>query len=451
MRHSEEPELADVCALNPEARALEATVPRAAADADETTPRQARVALAATAALLLFCVLVWSPDSVRSDFGPMYAAGYMVTHGDRTKLYDLGEQHRVQAAVVGRRDLLPFLHPPFAALVFAPLAVLPYPLAFAVWGVFNIALWIGFVLLMRRFVPVPQQLLRYFLLCFLFWPCWIVLRQGQTSLVLLFVYALTFACFRKNRDFQGGALLGLGLLKYHFVLPFVAILLLRRRWRSIAGFAAVALASSVLSAAVVGWSGSLSYAWLVFSTLRDPGFLAVQTQAWPSLGGFLGVLAHGAAWTRLAAAGVSATLIVVAAWRWRKEDRREDGGSQQLAFALAITVALAATPYIFYHDLSLLLLPLLLAIASPAWHSKRTWRLTVIASIAPLYLPPLWVVMVNTASLYWLCTAVFAFAVALFLLVGWPYRAVDVTLDSSRVRLHPSHPETRFEGTTNLP
>lgn len=386
------------------------------------TPRGTGAALAITAALLLGCVLFWAPDASRCDFGPMYVAGYMVRHGQGAKTYDLAEQGRYQQAVVGRHTLLPFPYPPFSTVPFAALAALPYRLAYVVWDVINVALWVSFVLLIRRHAPAPQNTFSYFLVCFAFWPCWVVLLQGQTSLVVLMAYTLAFRSLRDGREQTAGAFLGLGLLKYHFVLPFVAICALRRQWRLIAGFASVALALAAVSAAAVGWSGLLSYGQLMGSAIRNPRFLAVHTQDWLSLSGVLDALtatrSGSGSWLRVLGGTCAVALVLLAAWRWRQEDRREDGGRQDLAFAIAMTVSVVTTSHLLFHDLSLLLLPLLVVIASPQWAQKTVWRSVLIASVGVLYIPPVWALLVNREWLYWLCPALLVFTLAMFALIS---------------------------------
>lgn len=383
-------------------------------------PRQIRIAQFVTVALLLACVLMWSRDADRCDFAAMYAAGYMVRRGEGAKLYDLAEQQRVQQAVTGRGGFLPFLNPPFTALLFFPLTGLPYRAAYVVWDTFNIGLWVGFVILMRRFIATPRNPFTYLLACFLCWPCWVVLLQAQTSLVMLLAYALTFASLHDDHEFRAGSFLGLGLLKFHLVIPFVLLCILRGKWRLGTSFAAVCLGLAAISAAVVGWSGSIAYARFLLSLCRagsNPGFGGFEMRAMPSVAGFLSTLAagsSGASWPQPVAEAISIILILLAAWYWRREDLREDRGAQDLAFATAVAATVMATFYLHFHDLSLLLLPLLLVIACPQWQQRTVWRWILIASAAPLYAPPLWALLVNRQWLYWLCPALMAFMVATF-------------------------------------
>src|ERR1700680_1653521 len=92
-----------------------------------------------------------------ADFTIFYTAGKCVIQGRGRQLYDLETQFAVQrrfaSEVKHRGNPLPFNHPPFEALLFVPLAGLPYVTAYLVWAVFNIALILGFWTLLRRWLP----------------------------------------------------------------------------------------------------------------------------------------------------------------------------------------------------------------------------------------------------------------------------------------------------------
>jgi hypothetical protein len=76
------------------------------------------------------------------DFTIFYTAGKCILQGHARQLYDLETQFAIQrefaSAVKQRENALPFNHPPFEALLFAPLARLPYVAAYLVWAVFGL-------------------------------------------------------------------------------------------------------------------------------------------------------------------------------------------------------------------------------------------------------------------------------------------------------------------------
>ena len=89
----------------------------------------------------------------------MYAAGELIREGRGRELYDIEPmaaiEHRVEAEADLEHDSLygPFLNPPFFALAYVPLAMLPYREAAAVWLTINLLLLAGSVLLLCRMLP----------------------------------------------------------------------------------------------------------------------------------------------------------------------------------------------------------------------------------------------------------------------------------------------------------
>jgi hypothetical protein len=382
--------------------------------------------MAFTAAVLFakLFLQVATPEVRGYDFSAMYVAGYMVREGKGSRLYDLVEQTRAEEAIFKRPGLMVIVHPPFEALFFAPLARISYVSAYLVWGVVNIFLWMLFVYIARSFAPVPRQTFQYMLLCFTFFPLWVTLLQGQTSLLLLILYSLTYASLKRRQDFRAGALLGLGLFRFQLVLPFALICLIRRKWRMMAGFAVVALMLGALSIVAVGPSGVVSYLTLLVNMVTHPAnaaYTGILPSDMPTVRGVLSVLMAGhlaPTWINATVALVSGFLIVFTAELWRRRDRLEGNGSLGLMFGAALAVTLTTGFHLSEHDLSLLLLAIFLAIGSPQWSRKRPWRTVLNVSIAVLYLPPVYLLLREWGRLYLLWPVLFAFALASFVLLG---------------------------------
>ncbi len=392
----------------------------------QPTTRQVRIAVLVTAAVLLvrLCLQVVSPELRDYDFSAMYTAGYMVREGNGSRLYDLAEQARAEATTRGNRPgLMVIVHPPFEALFFAPLARLSYASAYLVWGVINILLWMWFAYLARSFSPVPRQTFQYLLLCFMFFPLWETLLRGQTTLALLILYSLMYTSLIRQQDFRAGAFLGLGLFRFQLALPFALVFLLRRKWQVIGGFAASAALLGGLSVFVAGWSGISSYVNLLMHIIRDPiqrADNAILPADIALVRGFLGVLMAGHAtreWITIAAAVIGGLLILLTGFLWRQSDRRGEVESQGLMFATALAVTLATVFPLHEYDLALLPLVFLLVIGSPQWSRKTPWRTILYASMAILYLPPVYLLLTAWDRLYMLGLPLFVFTLALFALL----------------------------------
>ncbi|HWY22003.1 MAG TPA: glycosyltransferase family 87 protein [Candidatus Acidoferrum sp.] len=358
-------------------------------------------------AVLLVSAVFWAdhpPGMEKTDFSVTYIGSRMVYLGQGAQLYDLAAQRRLKAALLKDAEPLIYEHPPFEALLLAPLGALPYKTAYLLWGLINVAIWLSLPRLLRAYATAPRDELGYLALWVLFAPLGVALYQGQSSIVLLLVYILAFISLKQGRDFRAGAILGLGLFKFQFILPFVLIFLLRRQWRFLKGFLATAAGLGVLSVVAVGWSGVWSYVNLLRSIAGHPdnstfgaaiGMGTVQGFVHAVLGRVLPAPAIS-----VLVAVISLGLIGWIAWRWPEaaSGRGSDLRSFDLMFAAAVVVALVTGFHMFTHDLS----PLLLAMLLVAAHFPGRGRLALrLALGVPLVL--FWIPFLYFALLAWHC------------------------------------------------
>jgi Glycosyltransferase family 87 len=336
------------------------------------------------------------------DFTIFYTAGKCIIQDRGRQLYDLETQFAIQREIASevkhRENPLPFNHPPFEALLFAPLARLPYVAAYFVWAVFNIVLILGFWNLLRPRLPSLHGFLPALplLAMFAFFPLIMALLQGQDSILVLFLYGLAFSALVTGRAFVAGLCLGLALFKFQLVLPFVLVLLVRRQWRAVAGFVITAFGLLLASAAVVGWSGVMAYPGFVLRLSRSGAQAGIYPRDMPNLRGLVSGSLHlsGLPATLLIIAVSIALVALVAHW-WRVQPERAQPRHQfVLGFSLCLTVAIITSYHLLVHDLSLLMLPILLLaellvsgeIVGPA-------RRILIASLVALFLTPLYAIL----------------------------------------------------------
>jgi hypothetical protein len=238
----------------------------------------------------------------------------------------------------------------------------------------------------------------------------VALFQGQPSLILLATYALAFVELRKGRDYSAGFWLGLGLFRFQFVIPFVFLFLLRRKWRFLAGFFTSSAGVVLLSAWAVGWSGILSYGRFLLEISRHPENLSYGSATdMATIYGFLQTVfgnVFGYTATNVLVGVFSLALLLTVGLGWK---RVRD--SDELAFASAIASSLLAGLHMFTHDFSPLLLGLLLAAANLPRGSK-VLRTTVIATLALFWFFPVYILLVAWHRLYLMCPMLLIFAIA---------------------------------------
>jgi hypothetical protein len=331
------------------------------------------------------------------DFTVYYTAGKMLREGRATQLYDPRAQQAVQQEFTTNSDLrsgpLPYIHPPFEALLFVPLTFLPYRDAFALWNGLNLGMLFGVALLFRPSLAFLRDVAVWeWVLAFLaFFPVFANFLQGQDSILLLLLFTLAFRALDRDADLLAGCWLGLAVFKYHFAIPLVLILALWRGRKLGLGFVATASVATLLSVGIVGWHEALRYPAFAWSVVSTPGLGQTPLGLTPNLLGLVTgwPILVGIAWLRwLVAAGSAGLLMVVVRMRHLASERR----LFRLCFACAVIVSVLVGYNTNAHDLSLLVLPLVLfgdhcvAVAS-RWPLERTG---MVVPIVPLLISPLW-------------------------------------------------------------
>lgn len=346
---------------------------------------------------VLHLLIFWSlREKIRqgySDFSIFYTAGSILHQGSAGDLYDAALQFRVQkqfaSQVYIRQGALPYNHPPFEALLFAPLARVSYPVAFAIWDLLNLAILAILPILLRAHVPLMQQVPIF--LCWIaelgFFPVFVALLQGQDSIVLVLLFALAFIALKQNQQLEAGIWLGLGLFRFHLVLPLVLILLLRKKGRVILGFAITALALGLLSVTIVGWNAALHYPHYVWNVENSTGSAATLVSTMPNLRGFIHMLLP---WTPRVEVGVSIISAILLLWASSQWD---DSSSERFewSFSLALVTTVLVSYHALVHDLSLLLLPiaLLMSNLSRSGWPRLSGSLLLAGPVILLFLSPL--------------------------------------------------------------
>ena len=346
-------------------------------------------------ALIPLLVLLHS-DPRQADFGAYYASGLILREGHGAKLYDLGEQERVQDEVQHRKGLFLNPLPPFHAVIFVPLTRLSLPAAYLTWGLVNILLWVLFFYLVRDEPSMKDRPLLLLLLGCLFGPFWTALIEGQFSAVVLLAFTLAFVFLKRNRDYAAGLGFGLALIKFAIVLPFALIVVVQRKWKFIAGLSSMAGFLTLVSFASVGSTGVIAYIKLMLDMSTNISN-EVYSLAWPwkmpTVAGFGSAILRGRVslhWIEVVSAFVSLLLIVFMAWCWRICEEDPNTGNFDLIFAAALVTSLVTSPHLYTHDLTAMLLAFVIIFGSPQWNARSIPGRLIIFATAILYVSPLY-------------------------------------------------------------
>jgi len=216
------------------------------------TAREIRVICAmflCIAPIALGFVLVFGPRlaptaglaELGGDFPAFYMSGRLLNHYPSSRLYDLQLQERllleVRPAEQGLR--LPYLHPPFLAVVFRPFALLPYAWAYAAWSATSLGLYIaGLLAMLRHFGPFNKPDKGTALLLALSFEPFLAetLAGGQVSSIAFLCLALAISSEHRARPFSSGVFLSLCLYRPTLLTLILPMLVFSRRWRMLVGF-----------------------------------------------------------------------------------------------------------------------------------------------------------------------------------------------------------------------
>lgn len=396
------------------------------------------------ALLALIALHVWAFVLVRdqlfagfTNFPAFYGAGKVVESGAVRDLYQVETQRRAQAPVfafVSRLGPLLYFHPPFEALLFWLLAHLSYGIAYCLWCLANLAILVALPPLVRPYVPALAGASRGALsLAFLaFFPACIALIQGQDVIPLALLFALSFISLKQGREARAGCLLAAGLFRYQFVLPIALLFAVRKRWKFLAGFSAVAAVLLAVSVALVGIKGLLDYP--VFLWQVDHGFSSEAVrytgQIHPSniaaLRGIVFMTLGGAlpeSYVRLVTLAVSAGLLGWWATRSASPGARSASAPARLSFpanqtldmifSMDVCVVFLVSYHAHLYDMPLLWLPIVLLLNHLVEAEMPVYMRSGLAAIAAIFfLTPAYIALGDERG-YLLCLPVVLLALGI--------------------------------------
>ena len=158
-----------------------------------------------------------------------------------------------------------FVYLPQAALLFAPLAALPDPVARGVWAALNALLWIGSLALLALLFARGDRRLAWGLgVALAGWACArVTLGNGQLGIFTVAALVAALAAERRGRHLLAGVALGLALTKWSLSLPFLVYFAARGRGSTLAVAAATVLGGYLAFGLRLGqgpWTVALDYA-----------------------------------------------------------------------------------------------------------------------------------------------------------------------------------------------
>ena len=380
----------------------------AIAPAGQSAFKSARsIPLYAVLAVIAFCafwILLGSiviPGARFHDFLNLYTGATLARDGAFAEMHSPEVQlQREREYAPQLPEVVPFVRPPFYALMLAPMAWLPFGAAFWVWLAVQSAVLIStWIWAFRRWGADALIFGSMYL------PTALGIAHGQDCVLIAAVVLGVYALARREQYFSSGAVLGLGLIKFHLFLLWPLALLVQKRWRMMAGACAAVAVELLVSLALAGPGGMARYfALLQMSDLRR---LSPSPELMINVRGLaLNLGIDSVAVTGVLTAAV-VVLTAVACWRaplWR-------------CVAAASAGSLLVVPHVYGYDAGLLLVGLWLAMFES--HDKGV-RIAATVLLTPLPL------LLGLAGAPWAAAtplALLAFLSSLAFMLPWRWNA----------------------------
>lgn len=326
--------------------------------------------LYAVLAILAFCAF-WTllgsmvvPGARLHDFLSFYTGASLVREGVFHGMYLPEVQLQHQREYAQLPELVPYIRPPFYALVLAPLAWLPFGPAFWTWlGVQAGVLACAWIWAFRHWGADALIFGSMYL------PTALGIAHGQDCVLILAAVLGIYALANRERHFLGGLMLGAGLIKFHLFLLWPVALLIQRRWRMLAGACTAVTAELLLSLLLAGPSGMVKYVALLRTS--DLRHLSPSPELMINVRSIaLNLFADNIVVSGLLT-GLAVFLTVAACW----------GAPLWRMVAAASAGSLLVAPHVYGYDAGLLLVGLWLAM----FESNTRWpRITATILITPI-------------------------------------------------------------------
>ena len=277
-----------------------------------------------------------------ADFAIFRTAAEMVRSGQGRVLYDVEAQQRAFREVTGGRypNFLIWNHPPLEALLYVPATLFSYERGWLIAKVINsgliamLTVWAA-----ARLGGSSGRLLALWVVLLAGLPFFASsITMGQDSMWILALLLASSMALSQKQMRAAGVLLGLASIKFTVAVPLAGILLLCGFYEVAVTAAAVALATLLAPALVLGWRIVPSYLTLCLTLTGTEGRWGLHAEL---LWNLRGLLRHwidgGAAIAVTAFAGLLYALLV------RFAPRR-------LLPGLALFGATFFSPHIYRHD-----------------------------------------------------------------------------------------------------
>ncbi|MBU3947291.1 MAG: DUF2029 domain-containing protein [Proteobacteria bacterium] len=303
------------------------------------------------------------------DYSCFYIAG-KILNNNPSKLYDFRLQNELLHSLLPKispTEQLPYVNPPFFAIIFKPLSCLPYMLSYFLWVLISVIIYIlAFKLFWKTLESMPPETAKLALLLALsFEPFFMEnLFGGNSSVIGFFAFALYlyFGYFKK--DLLSGFSLGILLYKPTFLIVILPMLLIARRIKILLGFGICSIIVIFVSVLTVGFDTCIEYMRFIFGVSATALRSEEIFRTWKYIDVFsfsrllFGTISP-AGLILIGTASFVPILFLLKLW-WKKNSLNKS--SQDLLTASAITLTIIINMHFAIYDSVILVISILLTV-----------------------------------------------------------------------------------------
>ncbi len=299
-----------------------------------------------------------------ADFIAFYTAGRIAqTHG-LPSVYNISLQHKIEQTVVGfalaREQVLLYNHMPYLVPILGLLVNQDYTGSFIRWAILMLGVYTaGNLLFLKTLFPEEKNDLRSILMmgALTFFPFYFSLLLGQDTALLFLGIALWCVGILKKQDWLAAVGLAITSVRPHLCLSLALPLLFKHRhlwWR----FCLLTGILALTSIQLIKQDGVFDFLNLMQISANGTWY-GMNEPAMPNLTGLIWrifptidpALVHAVSWPGYL------TGIFLLSILWFKEHEPDER-----LLSISIIVVLFTAPHLHYHDLTLLILPLIFLI-----------------------------------------------------------------------------------------
>lgn len=299
------------------------------------------------------------PEQTRgSDFVQLYSLGRILNEHPARELYNYQLQQKLSTEVHPLKEGFygPSPYPPYVAILFRSFAAMPYVRAYLLWMTISVGLYLaGIAMIARRFFR-KDLLRRSLMFCFAvaYYPFLVgTVINGQLSAVGFFAFALAIREDDRARPLLSGLALSLCAYKPTLLVLVLPMLVMTKRFKTLAGFSIGAFALVLLATLTEGvqvWSG-------YFDILQSLGRMhAILRPIYIDLRAFASLLSRGHPWAFFAAVLACAACAAFCLARVWLTSIRAGKTASALVWATTITWTLLLNVYVPVYDSILVVL-----------------------------------------------------------------------------------------------